>query len=114
LNRIPLEYARLTASVKTRARAALICGLCSGPVGCALMFAAADNTLPEETKEFLGVWILRITLLTAFAFGCIVRLRLPKLAEDRDYLYANIAVAAPLLWGLLIFLVFALAMSGRN
>jgi hypothetical protein len=106
-----LDYASREAHARTLAIPALICGVLSGPAAFGLALLGAHNHLDEQTKELLGLSALVIVLGGAFAFGCVVRARLPAAAPNRTRVFANLAIAAPVLWAgaIIAFIMYALS-----
>jgi hypothetical protein len=88
---------------------ALALSLCSGPVGFGLAILAAANSLPEWTKEAMGLCAIVLVLGASFLFAFSSWFRLPAGAPAFQRQCATIAIVAPFLWGIAIF---ALAMYG--
>ena len=70
-----------------------------------------ENHLPEPAKELLSLVSVLVVFGAAFGVGRFARFRLPSAAPARQRLLANAAVAAPLAWGLAIFLLLAYGLS---
>ena len=108
---VTLEYALPDQTVKTNAVWALVCGLCSGPVGFGLAILASANSWAEGTKERVGFIALVGTLGAAVLFSCLIKQKLPTSASRRDHSFTTVGIAAPMVWGLIIFLYISWALS---
>ena len=107
----PLEYAGPTGLAKTMAAPAMICGLCSGPVGFGLAFICSLIRLDEKTEALLMFLAVGIPMAGALVFGCVARSRLPAGASKRDRRFAYVGISAPIGWGLAFFLWFIYEMN---
>jgi hypothetical protein len=97
-----LEYARPESRDRSLALPAFICGVCSGPAAFGLAVLASVNHLPE-------IIALAVVLSGALAFACVVRVRLAEAATPRTRRLANVAIAAPIAWSIIIFLLLIYA-----
>src|SRR5438270_5736789 len=94
-----LDYAVRESNAPSLLIPAFMCGAFSGPAAFGLALLGAHNHLDEQTKELLGFSALIVVLGGAFVFSCIARARLPVSASFRVRVFANLAIAAPILWG---------------
>jgi hypothetical protein len=99
----PLDYARPTPYPATLAVQAMLCGLLSGPAGLLFAFSAPNG--------FFALLALCISLGIAFIFSMLVLFGLPKPSRRRDLVFSIIGVAAPVVWVLLGFVAFKIAVS---
>jgi hypothetical protein len=102
-----LQYSQSEPPVRSLALPAFVCGLCSGPVAFGLAVFAAANHLREQTKELLGLLAFLTILGGALVFSCVARAKLPSEATWRLRLFANVAIAAPIVWCVAIFAFIA-------
>lgn len=83
----------------------MICGLVSGPVAYGLIFIAFDSPLPDAMKLPLGILAFIGPLLIAFSFALDTKRGFPASASTRDRVFAWFGMAAPILWGMAIFVL---------
>ena len=94
-----LQYARPAPGTTVNGFVSLIVGLCSGPVGVALLVAFI--ALSENTVVF-GVLAMLSILGCSFAFACHMRSRLSPSVSWTEKSCGNLAIAAPIAWVLTI------------
>ena len=87
-----LDYARPPSADKTNAVSALVCGLCSGPVGFGLALLGSANSWSEGTKEALGWIALALTMGGALVYGCVIKLKMPASASQRDHAFTTVGI----------------------
>ncbi len=99
---LSLEYARDESRGGPLALPAFICGVCSGPIAFGLAVLASLSHLPE-------IIALVVVLGGALIFACVARIALPKAVPTRNRRLANVAIAAPIVWSIAIFLLLIYA-----
>jgi hypothetical protein len=109
-----LDYAGRSLNVRSLAVPAFICGLLSGPAAIGFALLAAHNDRDEQLKERLALSAMVVILGGAFVFSCVARSRLPVGASSRMRVFANLAIAAPILWaaGIIAFLMILFSQVG--
>ena len=92
---ILLPYARASSRDHTLPLAAFIAGLSSGPAAHALALFAYVNRADE-------LFALFIVLSAVLIFALFVRHTLPQSAHPQSRRLANLAIASPIAWSLVI------------
>jgi hypothetical protein len=90
---------------------ALKCGVSSGPIVAVVSLVASHIPLPEETTMRFALLATVGILGGAFVFSCIVRMTLSPLASSKHRMLANIGIAAPVVWGIVIYVLVQFALS---
>jgi len=106
----PFDYATVRPT-SGAAIAALVVGLCSGPVGLGVAWIGAYNSLGEGTKENIALFALVFCHAMSLAFSLFVYKRLVRSDGLRGRKLAMGGIIATLGWAvtILIFLFYVLS-----
>lgn len=102
-----LEYARPVIKRRTNRMliGTLIFGLCSGPLACFVFGAVQgmDNRRDfDRDFDFRACLAFFAVLIAAFALACVAGWRVRTSSSRSDRKWAKIAIATPIVWGVVI------------
>jgi uncharacterized BrkB/YihY/UPF0761 family membrane protein len=108
----PLDYATVRPT-SGAAIAALVVGLCSGPVGIAVALIGIDSSLDDSTKQSIALFGLVVCHAISLAFSLFVYSRLVHSDGLRGRKLAMGGVIATLGWAVtIVIIIFCLLSIG--